>query len=116
MADIELNNTVYNESSSASNSISDSLIGHRPPSENRMDSETAQNPNEIESNAGSSSANDNLSSDMNLNTECEIDNSKISIENQAETGIVSKSEIDNTLDPACKEYIAFESLTDERLV
>ena len=68
-----------------------------------------QNPNEIENIADSSSANDNLSYDMNLNTECEIDNSKISRENQAETGIVSKSEIDNTHDPARKEYITFET-------
>ena len=75
MADIELNNTVYNESSSTSNSISDSLIAHRPSSENQMDSEIDQNPNEIESFANSSGANDNLSSDVNLNTECEIDNS-----------------------------------------
>ena len=31
VADIELNNTVYNGNSSNSNSISESLTGHRPP-------------------------------------------------------------------------------------
>ena len=106
MADIEFNNTVYN--SSNSNSISDSLIGYRPPSENRINSEIAQDSNEIGSIADSSSANNNLSSDTSSNAECEIDNSKNSRENQAETEVVSESEVDNTRDPVCSDYVTFE--------
>lgn len=106
MADIEFNNTVYN--SSNSNSISDSLIGYRPPSENRINSEIAQDSNEIGSIADSSSANNNLSSDTSSNAECEIDNSKNSRENQAETEVVSESEVDNTRDPVRSDYVTFE--------
>ena len=106
MADIEFNNTVYN--SSNSNSISDSLIGYRPPSENRINSEIAQDSNEIGSIADSSSANNNLSSDTSSNAECEIDNSKNSRENQAETEVVSESEVNNTRDPVCSDYVTFE--------
>ena len=106
MADIEFNNTVYN--SSNSNSISDSLIGYRPPSENQINSEIDQDSNEIGSIADSSSANNNLSSDTSSNAECEIDNSKNSRENQAETEVVSESEVDNTRDPVRSDYVTFE--------
>ena len=106
MADIEFNNTVYN--SSNSNSISDSLIGYRPPSDNQINSEIAQDSNEIGSIADSSSTNDNLSPDSSSNAECEIDNSKNSRENQAETEIVSESEVDNTGDPVRSDYVTFE--------
>ena len=106
MADIEFNNTVYN--SSNSNSISDSLIGYRPPSDNQINSEIAQDSNEIGSIADSSSTNDNLSPDSSSNAECEIDNSKNSRENQAETEIVSEREVNNTGDPVRSDYVTFE--------
>ena len=117
---MEVNNVVYDENSSSSDSISESLIVPRPPSEICIETEIALSWNETESIDNSAVANDEVLSDTVQKTECGINNSKNSSETRVEFETVSKvqSEIQNThnVPSMHSEYIDHESLIKRHLV